>query len=94
MDDSKVKIQVFLSRFFQTTELKEDEDIFALGFINSLFAMQLVTWVEKEFGIRIEDEDLDVENFNTIGAIADLVARKSCQEQGASATLGRHFVDD
>jgi methoxymalonate biosynthesis acyl carrier protein len=94
MDDSKVKIQVFLSRFFQTAELKEDEDIFALGFINSLFAMQLVTWVEKEFGIRIEDEDLDVENFNTIGAIADLVARKSRQERGASATLGRHFVDD
>jgi methoxymalonate biosynthesis acyl carrier protein len=77
MDDAKLKIKAFLSGFFQAAELNENDDIFALGFINSLFAMQLVTWVEKEFEIRIEDEDLDLENFNTIGAIADLVARKS-----------------
>lgn len=83
MNDSKIKIRAFLSRFFQTAELKEDDDIFALGFVNSLFAMQLVTWVEKEFGIQIEDEDLEVENFNSIGAIAGLVKRKSYQIQGA-----------
>lgn len=79
MDDSTVKIKGFLSRFFQTAELREDDDIFARGFVNSLFAMQLVTWVEKEFGIEIGDEDLDVENFNTIAAIANLVGRKSGQ---------------
>lgn len=83
MGDSKVKIKAFLSRFFQTTELKENDDIFALGFVNSLFAMQLVTWVEKEFGVQIEDEDLDIENFNTIVAIANLVARKSRHAQSA-----------
>jgi methoxymalonate biosynthesis acyl carrier protein len=79
MNDAKVKIKAFLSRFFQTAALKEDDDIFALGFVNSLFALQLVTWVEKEFDIQIEDEDLDVENFNTIEAIANLVSRKSCR---------------
>jgi methoxymalonate biosynthesis acyl carrier protein len=83
MDDSKIKIRGFLSRFFQTAELKEADDIFALGFVNSLFAMQLVTWVEKEFGIQIEDEDLEVENFNSIGAIAGLVTRKTYQSQSA-----------
>jgi len=83
MDDSKIKIKAFLSQFFQTAELKENDDIFALGFVNSLFAMQLVTWVEKEFGIQIEDEDLDIENFNTIAAIADLVARKGRLAQSA-----------
>lgn len=83
VDDSKIKIRAFLSRFFQTAELTEDDDIFALGFINSLFALQLVTWVEKEFKIQIEDEDLEIENFNTMGAIANLVARKNGQAQGA-----------
>jgi acyl carrier protein len=83
MDDSKVKIKAFLSRFFQTVELKEDDDIFARGFVNSLFAMQLVTWVEKEFGIEIGDEDLEIENFNTIAAIANLVGRKSSQAESA-----------
>jgi methoxymalonate biosynthesis acyl carrier protein len=83
MDDSKHKIRTFLSRFFQAAELKEEDDIFALGFVNSLFAMQLITWVEKEFSIRIEDEDLEVTNFSTIAAIANLIARKNCYAQGA-----------
>jgi methoxymalonate biosynthesis acyl carrier protein len=83
MDNSKHKIRAFLSRFFQTVELKEEDDIFALGFVNSLFAMQLITWVEKEFSIRIEDEDLEVTNFSTIAAIAKLIARKNCHAQGA-----------
>ena len=63
--------------------MAENDDIFALGFINSLFALQLVAWVEKEFEIQIEDEDLEIENFNTIEAIANLVARKNGRAQGA-----------
>jgi methoxymalonate biosynthesis acyl carrier protein len=82
MDESTNKIKAFLSQFFQTARLKENDDIFALGFVNSLFAMQLVTWVEKEFSIQIEDEDLEIDNFNTIAAIANLVARKSRRAQG------------
>lgn|SRR5262249_22447012 len=79
MNDTTVKIKGFLSRFFQMAELKDDDDIFTRGFVNSLFAMQLVVWVEKEFGIEIGDEDLEIENFNTIAAIANLVGRKSGQ---------------
>jgi acyl carrier protein len=83
MNDAKVKIIGFLSAFFQTAALKEDDDIFALGFVNSLFALQLITWVEKEFGIQIKDEDLYIENFNTIAAIANLVSRRSSRALGA-----------
>jgi acyl carrier protein len=72
----KKKIKLFLSKFFQNYDLKEDEDIFALGFVNSLFAMQLVTFVEKEFEISIENEDLDLDNFRTINALTDLIERK------------------
>jgi len=58
-----------------------DEDIFSLGFVNSLLAMQLVAFVEKEFGVAVGDEDLDLDNFRTINSIAALVARK----RGAAA---------
>ena len=77
MDQIQVKIKEFLSRFFKNHDLKPEEDIFALGFVNSLLAMQLVTFVEKEFGIHVEDEDLDLDNFRSIQAISNLVARKS-----------------
>ncbi len=76
MDERKVKIKQFLSRFFRNHELKDDEDIFALGFVNSLLAMQLVAFVEKEFRVTVEDEDLDLDNFRTIEAIDALIERK------------------
>src|SRR5438874_8944170 len=77
MEDNKVRIRAFLARFFQNHELKDDEDIFSLGFVNSMFAMQLVLFVEKEFQVTIEDEDLDFENFRTIDALDQLVQRKN-----------------
>jgi len=76
MDQTQIKIKEFLSRFFKNQDLQPEEDIFALGFVNSLLAMQLVAFVEKEFGIRVGDEDLDLDNFRSIQAISNLVARK------------------
>ena len=77
MDGVHQKIKVFLGRFFRNQDLQPDDDIFALGFVNSLLAMQLVAFVEKEFGVAVEDSDLDLENFHTINSIAKLVERKS-----------------
>jgi methoxymalonate biosynthesis acyl carrier protein len=77
MDENKGRIRTFFSGFFRTNQLKDSDDIFALGFVNSLFAMQLVMWLEKEFAIAINDEDLDIANFNSIDAISSLINRKS-----------------
>lgn len=76
MEEIKRKVRSFLSRFFRKRELQDDEDIFALGFVNSLFAMQLVMFLEKEFGLRVENKDLDMGNFMTIQAIAGFVSNK------------------
>jgi methoxymalonate biosynthesis acyl carrier protein len=75
-------IREFLSQRVRGRELKDDEDIFALGFVNSMFAMQLVMFVEKEFQITVEDEDLDIANFNSVDAISALVARKRAPFRG------------
>jgi methoxymalonate biosynthesis acyl carrier protein len=72
----QAKISSFLTKFFGNIELATDQDIFALGFVNSLFAMQLVLFVEKEFELKVEDDDLDIDNFRTLNAIAALVERK------------------
>lgn len=78
--DFKAKIREFLGRFFQDLNLADDEDIFALGFINSLFAMQLVLFVESEFGFKVEDDDLDIENFRTLNALSALIERKTASQ--------------
>jgi acyl carrier protein len=72
----KERIKEFVSRFMRNHDLRYDEDIFSLGFVNSLFAMQLVMFVEREFDFTVENEDLDMDNFRTVEAIAALVGRK------------------
>jgi hypothetical protein len=44
--ERKVKIKEFLAKFFPGHDVGDDEDLFALGFGNSLFAMQLVQFIE------------------------------------------------
>lgn len=83
MDERKAKIRAFLSSFFKKYELRDDEDIFETGYVNSMFAMQLVMFVEREFSIAVEDEDLELDNFRSIDAIAGLIGRKTVAALGA-----------
>jgi acyl carrier protein len=72
----ETKLRGFLAKYFRKHELQNDEDMFALGFVNSLFAMQLVMFLEKEFGIRIETKDLNMENFRSINNIIKFIETK------------------
>lgn len=76
MEEIKSKVRAFLNRFFRKHDLGEDEDFFALGYVNSLFAMQLVMYIEKEFAIKVDNSDLKLDSFRTINAITDLILKK------------------
>lgn len=76
MMDTKQKIREFVGRFFRGHELSDDEDMFATGYVNSMFAMQLVQFVEQTFGVVVESDDLELDNFRSVDAIAAFVARK------------------
>ena len=75
--DERTKIKTFLAKHFKNIELQDDQDFFALGFVNSLFAMQLVLFVENELGVPVANEDLDIDNFRSVNAIMQLVGRKN-----------------
>lgn len=77
VEERKVKVREFLGRFVRSREIRDADDFFALGFVNSLVAMQLIQFLEQEFGVAVEDEDLDLDNFRSIDRIDDFVARKS-----------------
>jgi methoxymalonate biosynthesis acyl carrier protein len=76
-NEIRTRIRAFVQRFFRGHELADGEDIFASGFVNSMFALQLVQFVETEFGIAVEDDDLELDNFRSVDAITGLVQRKS-----------------
>lgn len=56
-------------------QMKDCDDIFESGFVNSLFAMKLIEFVSAEFSIDVTDEDLRLDNFNSVDSICDLIDR-------------------
>ena len=60
----------------------DDDNYFELRFVNSLFAMKLVNFVEQRFEIEIENDDLDLKNFSTINNILALIQKKTSKENG------------
>lgn len=58
-------------------ELPEDYPLIENGVLTSLQTVELVMFLEDRFGIMVEDDELDEENFGSINAIAELVASKT-----------------
>lgn len=77
MDETRQKVREFVTRFVRGHALQDGEDIFATGFVNSMFAMQLVQFVETTFGITVESEDMELDNFRSVDAITGFVTRKT-----------------
>ena len=71
-----IKVGAFVSEYLSNAEVDPNLDLFTSGTVNSLFAMQLVLFVESEFGVAVANEDLDYKNFCSVTAICDFVAYK------------------
>lgn len=75
MNNIKQQIRGFIKRFIGEYDLKDDEDIFSIGMISSLFAMQLIMFIEQEFSLQVDINDMEISNFNTVNAISKYVER-------------------
>ena len=58
-------------------EVPDDYPLIENGVLTSLQTVELVMFMEDRFGIMVEDEELNEENFGSIRAIAELVASKT-----------------
>ncbi|WP_433499993.1 acyl carrier protein [Sphaerimonospora sp. CA-214678] len=82
MDEIKAKVRQFLRGYFKEHDFADEEDVFASGYANSLFVMQLIAMVEREFSLVVADEDLEFDNFRSIEAIARFVTAKTVVPAG------------
>jgi acyl carrier protein len=69
------QIQSFIEGRFPQGRIETDKDIFSLGYINSLFAMELVMFLEKTFTVTVPNDELRIDNFRTVEAMTALVER-------------------
>jgi len=57
-------------------ELKENQSLLERGIIDSLGIMKLLAYIEEKFQVKVSDEELIPENFETLSAIAELILQK------------------
>jgi len=79
------KIREFLAANFflgdDPSQLDGSTSLIEAGIIDSTGVLELVGFLEEEFGIRIEDEDLVPENLDSIDNILRFVERKAAVPQ-------------
>lgn len=74
--EARTKIRAFLGKFIPEQDFADGDEIFAMGLVNSLMAMQLVLFLEKDFAVKFANQDLTLKNFGSVDAMTDLLVRR------------------
>lgn len=67
-----------IMEFFKSkniNDIQTDTDLFKGGYVNSLFALEIVMFIEKEFKIKIKNKDITEKNFRTIDSMASVIEK-------------------
>jgi acyl carrier protein len=75
--EQRVK-QFIVENFYVSDEaaLTSETSLVTGGYVDSTGMLEVVGFVETEFGVRVADTELVPENFETIARIAAFIARK------------------
>ena len=78
----KETVKRFILSSIAIADLDDDDNLFESGIVNSLFAVQLVTFIEKTFAMEVKMDDLDIDNFKSLNATTAFVIRKNRRRSG------------
>ena|ERR1044071_10521010 len=82
------KIRDFIVKnlyFAETSTFDDDVSFLAEGIIDSMGSMELVTFVESEFGLKVDMSEVVVKNFDSIRKLANFVRHKLSLSNQSSA---------
>ena len=79
MSDLKPRIRNFIESNFliqATLQLQDTDSLLDFQIVDSTGFLELIHFVESEFGLKVPDVEMVLENFESIDAIAQYVQRK------------------
>ncbi len=85
------RVRRFIVENFYVTDssaLADDASLIQGGWVDSTGMLEVIAFVEDEFGVRISEEEMTPENLDGIARIAAFVARKSPGAPPARAASG------
>ncbi len=78
-EETRDQIRAFVRRRFPlaaAAAVRDEDSLLDSGIIDSLGILDLVAFLEKSFGIRVGDDELNPANFDNIATVARFVATK------------------
>lgn len=86
MSARKERVRGFIASMFLTdgsTQLGDDDSLLQMQIVDSTGFLELVGFLESEFGIKVGDDEMLPENLDTLGSIEQFLARKLGTEKAA-----------
>ncbi len=80
MSDVKTKLKEFVVENFlfgEANGLQDGTSFLEEGIIDSTGVLELVTFLEEDFGIQVADDELIPENLDSINNVAGYLERKA-----------------
>ncbi|MER7672504.1 MULTISPECIES: acyl carrier protein [unclassified Kitasatospora] len=85
-DTAKDTVRQFVLRHTDGIPVEDGEDLFDAGFVNSLFAVQLVMWIERTFALTVRREELLLDDLRTVDGITAFVRARTTDTRDAAWT--------
>ncbi|WLE96812.1 MAG: acyl carrier protein [Candidatus Electrothrix communis] len=76
---TKIRTFIFENFLFDAEEdaLQNDTSFLEQGIIDSTGVLELVEWIEEEFGFTVGDEEIVPENFDSVNLLCDYLSQKT-----------------
>jgi len=76
--ENKIKAYIAKNLLFSGDEFKYSNDVSFLeeGIVDSLGVMELVSFVEDQFGVSVDDQDITPDNFDSVTRLAAYIQYK------------------
>lgn len=79
-EDVTTKLRKFIAENFlymrPDFELSDDDSLLETGIVDSMGVMEVLAFLDEEFGVEVPDDDVTEENLGTVSSIVEYVARR------------------
>jgi acyl carrier protein len=72
----KIRTYILNETFAESEKIQNESLVFKEGYFDSMGFVRLISFLEGEYSLKINDADLVEENFESINAITDFVVKK------------------
>jgi acyl carrier protein len=84
--EARIKEFILQNLYFSDhNSLDDNASFLETNVVDSMGVMELVTFIESEFGVRTEPQEIVVDNFDSVSKLASFVRRKRAAAERENA---------